>query len=468
MARSAVPGQEACCEQRFFHPIFQSAGMFLGELSCFLPAVAISLWKLMQSLFKKKEEGAYGPIEAEPGASLGHRLKVGALFLVPALCDSLGTTLLNVGLFYTYASAYQMLRGTIVLFTGVFTMSILKRKLRSNHWAGMFIITFGAFLVGIASIISCNPDGHDAVPSPGGILDCSTGDADADKKATSLRLLGDILVFAAQVAQALQFIVEEKFLSKYSVPPHIAVGLEGFWGLVICGAAFPLLGMMRQGNGEPIDSFSTAWDNVLKFPTLKTFTIMSVVSIAFFNFFGLTVTQNLSGASRATVDACRTILVWIYSSAAGWEEICFRRLMLQVSGFVFLVVGTALYNNLLTFAVKPKKSSDSLEQPLIPEKSSPNGVAVPINPAKRSWMGTMARSLRLGSSLGLISSLSSQSLASQGDEANAPATPVSYTARATFGDGSDDERGRGGRQNGYGSSDGSTPGREEGLLEGSF
>ena len=142
--------------------------------------------------------------------------------------------------------------------------------------------------------------------------------------------------------------------------------------------------------------------------------------------------------------------------------------MLQVSGFVFLVVGTALYNNLLTFAVKPKKSSDSLEQPLIPEKPSPNGVAVPINPAKRSWMGTMARSLRLGSSLGLISSLSSQSLASQGDEANAPATPVSYTARATFGDGSDDERGRGGRQNGYGSSDGSTPGREEGLLEGSF
>ena len=63
-----------------------------------------------------------------------------------------------------------------------------------------------------------------------------------------------------------------------------------------------------------------------------------VVSIAFFNFFGLTVTQNLSGASRATVDACRTILVWIYSSAAGWEEICFRRLMLQVSGFIFLVI----------------------------------------------------------------------------------------------------------------------------------
>jgi hypothetical protein len=367
-----------------------------------------------------------------------------------------------VGLFFTYASAYQMLRGTIVLFTGVFTMSILKRKLRSNHWAGMFIITFGAFLVGIASIISCNPDGDDAVPAPGGLVDCSSGDS---SKATSLRLLGDILVFAAQVVAALQFIVEEKFLSKYSVPPHIAVGLEGFWGLIICAVSFPLLGMLRQSNGEPIDDFSVAWDNFTHFPTLKMFTIMSIISIAFFNFFGLTVTQNLSGSSRATVDACRTILVWIYSTAAGWEELCFRRLLLQVSGFVFLVVGTALYNNLLTF-MKPKKTEDTLEQPLIPEKPSPNGIAVPINPAKRGWMGTMARSLRLGSSLGLISSLSSQSLASQGDEA--PATPVSYTARATFGDGSDDERGRSNGRNGYGSSDGSTPGKDGGLLEGSF
>ena len=465
MATSTVPGQDACCQQRFFHPIFQSAGMFLGELSCFLPAVFIAVWKMLQGLTQKREGSAHGPNEPEAATSLGHRLKVGTLFLAPALCDSLGTTLLNVGLFFTYASAYQMLRGTIVLFTGVFTMSILKRKLRSNHWAGMFIITFGAFLVGIASIISCNPDGTDTVPTPGGIVDCSSKGSGSDKKATSLRLLGDILVFAAQVVAALQFIVEEKFLSKYSVPPHIAVGLEGFWGLIICAVSFPLLGMLRQSNGEPIDDFSVAWGNFMDFPTLKTFTIMSIVSIAFFNFFGLTVTQNLSGSSRATVDACRTILVWIYSSAAGWEEICFRRLLLQVSGFVFLVVGTALYNNLLTF-MKPKKAPDALEQPLIPEKPSPDGVAVPINPAKRGWMGTMARSLRLGSSLGLISSLSSQSLASQGDEA--PATPVSYTARATFGDGSDDERGRSNEQNGYGSSDGSTPGKDGGLLEGSF
>ena len=45
----------------------------------------------------------------------------------------------------------------------------------------------------------------------------------------------------------------------------------------------------------------------------------SIVSIAFFNFFGLSVTKSLSGAARATIDACRTLLIWVFSIYVGWE-----------------------------------------------------------------------------------------------------------------------------------------------------
>ena len=41
---------------------------------------------------------------------------------------------------------------------------------------------------------------------------------------------------------------------------------------------------------------------------------------AFFNFFGISVTKNLSGAARCTIDACRTLFVWAFSLAAGWER----------------------------------------------------------------------------------------------------------------------------------------------------
>ncbi len=31
-------------------------------------------------------------------------------------------------------------------------------------------------------------------------------------------------------------------------------------------------------------------------------------------------TKNLSGAARCTIDACRTLFVWAFSLAAGWER----------------------------------------------------------------------------------------------------------------------------------------------------
>ena len=32
-----------------------------------------------------------------------------------------------------------------------------------------------------------------------------------------------------------------------------------------------------------------------------------------FNYCGISVTKNLSGAARATIDACRTLLIWAFS-----------------------------------------------------------------------------------------------------------------------------------------------------------
>lgn len=48
-------------------------------------------------------------------------------------------------------------------------------------------------------------------------------------------------------------------------------------------------------------------------------------------------TQALSGAARATIDACRTLIIWLFSLAAGWEV--FHNL--QVVGFLVLLAGEA-------------------------------------------------------------------------------------------------------------------------------
>ena len=57
----------------------------------------------------------------------------------------------------------------------------------------------------------------------------------------------------------------------------------------------------------------------------------------------VSVTKKLSGAARATIDACRTLFVWFFCLWAGWE----RFHLLQVVGFVILLSGTSTYNEIL-------------------------------------------------------------------------------------------------------------------------
>lgn len=54
--------------------------------------------------------------------------------------------------------------------------------------------------------------------------------------------------------------------------------------------------------------------------SLQWSTFGSIASIAVFNFFGISVTKQLSGAGRATIDASRTVFVWMLSLWIGWES----------------------------------------------------------------------------------------------------------------------------------------------------
>jgi hypothetical protein len=55
------------------------------------------------------------------------------------------------------------------------------------------------------------------------------------------------------------------------------------------------------------------------------------------------VTKSLSGAARATIDACRTVFIWLYALHAGWESFH----ALEVVGFIVLISGTSLYNEII-------------------------------------------------------------------------------------------------------------------------
>jgi drug/metabolite transporter (DMT)-like permease len=325
----------------FLHPVFQTGLMFGGEFLCLVGYLIFYNTKkrLGWGTQAGPLEGGEAPLLAAPRVvrpgRWKRRLRRYLAFSLPMLCDVTATTTLNVGLYLTYASTFQMLRGTLVLFTGLMTILILRRPLRNFQWTGLALIVSGAFVVGAASVLGMKaPASSDGDASPG----------EHAPRAAPDPLMGNLLCIVAQIGTATQIVIEEKFMTRYKCHPVLAVGLEGFWGLVLTALLVPWLGKVRLGPGaQPIDDLTAAFSQVFSHRALWLSSVIAIFGVSLFNACGMTITRHLSGASRSTIDATRTLIVWGMSLALGWEAFH----ILQMPGFLLLLSGAMLYNKVV-------------------------------------------------------------------------------------------------------------------------
>ncbi|KAF2400185.1 hypothetical protein EJ06DRAFT_493782, partial [Trichodelitschia bisporula] len=355
----------------FSQPVLQTAQMFIGEMGSWLVIGLVALWRRRHTLpFTKPTRGETSPLLAAPasdsydGATLGDDADADAatldddemdplsaslishggdrkpmtgwrvgLLALPACADIAGTTLMNVGLLFVAASIYQMTRGALVLFVGLFSVVFLKRRLGAYKWFALFVVVAGVALVGLAGSLS-----QDGVK----------GEAVGVKKPVfALRaLLGVGLIAAAQVFTASQFVLEERIMEVYNVEPLRAVGWEGLWGFVVTvlgmGVGHAVYGRTEAGQYSYFD-MREGLREITHYPAIGWSSLAIMVSIGGFNFFGLSVTRSVSATSRSTIDTCRTLFIWIVSLGLGWEHFKW----LQVAGFALLVYGTFLFNDIV-------------------------------------------------------------------------------------------------------------------------
>ena len=174
----------------FEQPVWQTLNMFIGESGCWLVVFA---HYLRTRFFSRTNTTDYEPVtqeDVEPQTTVGREslhshgegvfgssvavageeeedtsplvktlsqqtpteLKGWNLFLLalPSSCDIMGTTLVNVGLIMVPASIYQMVRGFLVVFVGLFSVIFLKRRLSRSQWGGLFLVVLGVSLVGMS------------------------------------------------------------------------------------------------------------------------------------------------------------------------------------------------------------------------------------------------------------------------------------------------------------------------------
>lgn len=336
----------------FEQPVFQTLNMFIGETFCMVVIYASIFWDRIS-----QRNGAVVPaiVPAVEAQHSGLELKGWKVFLfwLPTLCDLTATTLMNVGLIYTSASVYQMLRGAVVIFTGTFSWLFLHRQLRVYKWASLFLVVFGVSIVGLSSVLFPQK-------KPSNLLRGS--DNHLEEQFDWESAIGVAMVLGAQIFTATQFVIEEKVMAKYSVPPLRAVGLEGTFGLTSVLAAMPVLYLLfgKSHPGGYFDLYET-WRQVTIYPQVWGTGIAIAFSIAFFNFFGLSVTASVNATARSTIDTCRTLFIWMVSLGLGWERFSW----VQVIGFTVLVTGTLIFNDAIPYFSDPEEAEPGEHAPLL-------------------------------------------------------------------------------------------------------
>ena len=335
------------------HSFFITFLMFLGESICLIvyyfkdknpEQIQIEHLEEVENILN--QEKIYTLTEPEKPEATPFML------ILPALCDFFGSTIMTIGLTMLSGSTYQMMRGSVILFTSLFSRIFLNNKILLHNYIGLSLVITGLFLVGVSNVLI-----QGFIPEGCGVK--------TEDKST---YMGYILVIFAQIFSAFQFIIEEKFTKHYTCDPLKVVGWEGVWG---SGLYFIVLiifqnitcpnplnfeknwatAICTKNNNNQYHledtnfAFKQIWNNKL----LLFYTILFIISIAVFNYVGITITKIASAPARAVIDTVRTIFIWAFFILPIVDK-CHREHFnwIQLFGFIFLIFGTLIYNKIIS------------------------------------------------------------------------------------------------------------------------
>ena len=259
---------------------------------------------------ERKEEGKEEEEEKKPEINK-------FLLAIPGFLDTCSTGLANIGLILLPASIYQMLKGSLIILTFLMSKFIVKNKHTCDHYVAIPVSTTGVVLVGLSAYLNADEKSDD------------TGNF-SDAKTT---LLGIVLMVIAMFILSIQFCFDEYFMRKYSCHPLICIGYEGIFGfffnLLLCIIFYFIKCGSYEDKEEPpyfVKNMCTgdndnvwrpenivfAYRQLINNSLLSILVPITIIFMASFNIFGVSITKYGSATTRTVTDNCRSFLVWIF------------------------------------------------------------------------------------------------------------------------------------------------------------
>lgn len=317
-------------DKAFKKPWFMDLMMFLGMLSCLI----VYLYQKYTKKVDQKNVEEKSPLvqDASHPVQLTFWKKYKEYFqiLPPAMCDLISTGIMYIGFLFVPASVFQLMRGSMVLFSAIVARIFLKKHIQRFHTLAIVVVMIGLCLVGLACV---------SADSSGGSETHTAGE----------EIFGLTLIVLSQLIQASQIVIEQYLLHDCTMAPALIVGTEGFWGTVVMIFFVLPIFQVIPGCEDTYDTFIQLKHS----SALIIGIVFYIIVILFYNLYGMRVTQQYSAVHRTILEAVRTGCIWIvqlfiyYAITKDHGEKWSNWSFVELLGFVFILLGTFIYNEVI-------------------------------------------------------------------------------------------------------------------------
>lgn len=334
--------------EAFSKPIFQTFGMFVGMTFGIAMHFFVLFFRLPFPGYNhpppaRSSDGKENPTEStgliskdENSASKNSGeipLSMYFYLAIPSVFDLAATALCMLGLRYLDVSIYQLLRGSGVVFVALLKDRFLGDRLYKFQWFGVILNVISVIMVGMTAVLASSTESH------------------ADVEESDV-ICGIFLVLTGAFVQALQYVFEEKVMSMdIPAPPLLLIGMEGFWGSILCLlVVYPLAYFIPGDDHGSYEHFGNTMAMISNTKSIQIMFGVYFVAIFGYNLFAVLVTFLLNSIWHAILDNFRPITIWIadmfifYFINEAFGEAWTEHSWLQVLGMVVLLYGTSIYN----------------------------------------------------------------------------------------------------------------------------
>jgi drug/metabolite transporter (DMT)-like permease len=241
-----------------------------------------------------------------------------------------------------------MLGGAMIVFATLFGSACMGRRLEATHWIGLTACTAGVVCISASSILASDV----LLVAGGGKPEVAFGIA---------------LILLGQLFQALRMVLESWLLRDAHLPEHHVIGWEGAWGLLLMlGLVCPVVyAVPGYDNGHSEDLVDTGV-MLANSPRLQVIVVLYVFSCVSYNIIGIRVSGIFSSLQRMMLEASRSLIVWAVTLLVHYRidpqsefgETWTPYSFLQMLGFVMLLVGQAIYADLLPIPCVHQAATD--------------------------------------------------------------------------------------------------------------